>query len=343
MSATGDVAGDRVERLLRRLDRGDHSPLRQPRPRSQRPAGLGDRRGDPREASSSDRRPLESHLALGERPGREVDVRVGEPGKDAAAAEVDALGARSAVSWVPTPPAIRSPAIASAARRQGGVEGPDDAVLEDHARAAKIEAAARASRPSEMASAPKARGVAKGAAIRSARRGARRRSGGGRHQGVSAQSERVGAGSANPRRAPARQASLIRPRAGSRRDAAEAASPARLSRPPSAPRGGRRAAAAGGGEGALARTGGAARETGARPRAVDAGLRGREPSAAACRAQAAPAPWPTPGGAGPGGGAWWRVPLVAERSGFCSTSRGAVPGHGQAVGGGRGGARGAGA
>ena len=57
---------------------------------------------------------LEPHVTLRERPRREVDVRVGEPGKDAPAAEVDDVGLGSAVSCVPTPPATRSPAIASA-------------------------------------------------------------------------------------------------------------------------------------------------------------------------------------------------------------------------------------
>ena len=43
-----------------------------------------------------------------------MDVGVVEPGEDAAAAEIDRSGLGSAVSCVPTPPAIRSPAIASA-------------------------------------------------------------------------------------------------------------------------------------------------------------------------------------------------------------------------------------
>ncbi len=77
---------------------------------------------------------LEPHLALRERPGREVDVRVGEAGKDAAAAEIDAHRGWQAPSRAcRRRPRRASPAIASArvvGKRR--IHRADDAVLEDH-------------------------------------------------------------------------------------------------------------------------------------------------------------------------------------------------------------------
>ena len=131
-----DVACDRVEHLPCRLDRTATSRRsRQPRPRSQPPGGT-----DPTAAAHAlDRllerlRPLEAHLVLRERPGDEVDVRVREARKDAAAAEIDDLRRRERRL-------VRADAAGDAVARdrerprdrQRGVERPDDSVLEDHA------------------------------------------------------------------------------------------------------------------------------------------------------------------------------------------------------------------
>ena len=94
------VAGDRVERLPRRLGRRRQSPLA-PAAAAQpaaRRAPTRARRARASSASSSVRVALEPHLPLRERPGREVDVRVGEARDDAAPAEVDDVGARRAPS-----------------------------------------------------------------------------------------------------------------------------------------------------------------------------------------------------------------------------------------------------
>ena len=115
------VAGDSVE-CLRRLDR--RRPLAVPPAEPAQPAALrhlADRRCHTRERVVERLGALEPHLPLRQRPAREVHVGVGEAREDAQPAEVDALGLASAVSCVPTPPAIRSPAIASAAAR--GSEG----------------------------------------------------------------------------------------------------------------------------------------------------------------------------------------------------------------------------
>ena len=87
------LARDGVEQLLRRLDPGCPvavAPAVAAQPASGRDLGLahaGERLLDRRAA-------VQLHLALRERPGREVDVRVGEGGEDAAAAEVHDLRAR---------------------------------------------------------------------------------------------------------------------------------------------------------------------------------------------------------------------------------------------------------
>ena len=84
-------------------------------------------------ASSSDAAPSSRTCALRERPGREVDVRVGEAGKHAAAAEVDDVRARQA----PTRGCRRRPRSARRRSRARAVVGSDaihradDAVLED--------------------------------------------------------------------------------------------------------------------------------------------------------------------------------------------------------------------
>ena len=81
------------------------------------------------------RHTLELHLALGERPGREVDVRVGEARKDAAAAEIDDIrtGKRQLVRPDPARH-VRPGDRERSGRRQRRIHRADDAVLEDHAR-----------------------------------------------------------------------------------------------------------------------------------------------------------------------------------------------------------------
>jgi hypothetical protein len=70
--------------------------------------------------------PVQAHAAAGERPGREVDVRVVEAGQQAAAAEVDALGvgrrARGHAAGCDREPLDH---------RRAGVERADRAVLEE--------------------------------------------------------------------------------------------------------------------------------------------------------------------------------------------------------------------
>ena len=89
------VAGDAVERLLRRL--GRRRPVAGAPARAAEPAsrlGCARRLGDTLQRLVERGGVLQPDLPLRERPGREVDVRVGEAGQDAAAAEVDALRAR---------------------------------------------------------------------------------------------------------------------------------------------------------------------------------------------------------------------------------------------------------
>ena len=100
----GHVAGDGVERLLRRL-RG-RRPFAAPPAEAAQPASRGhlaDRRGDARQRVVQRLRALEPDLSLGERPRGEVDVRVGEAREHAAPAEVDAVGARRARSRASRP------------------------------------------------------------------------------------------------------------------------------------------------------------------------------------------------------------------------------------------------
>ncbi len=78
---------------------------------------------------------LEPHVAPRERPGREVDVRVREPGHDAASAEVDHL--RSRERDLVHADAARNPVARDRERArdgQRGVQGADEAVFQDHAR-----------------------------------------------------------------------------------------------------------------------------------------------------------------------------------------------------------------
>ena len=129
------VAGDSVECLLRRLDR--RRPLAVPPAEPAQPPALGhlaDRRCHTRERVVERLGALEPHLALCQRPAREVHVGVGEARQDAPPAEVDPLRARE--GGLVRPDAAGDPVARDRERRgprQRGIERADDAVLEDHA------------------------------------------------------------------------------------------------------------------------------------------------------------------------------------------------------------------
>ena len=128
-----DVARHRVERLPRRL--GLRLPVAAAPAEAAQPAARPGLRAAPATratASSSERDPSSRTCRWPSDQLREVHVRVGEARARRSAAEVDRSGLASAVSCVPTPPAIRSPAIASAPRSGARVHRADDAVLEDH-------------------------------------------------------------------------------------------------------------------------------------------------------------------------------------------------------------------
>src|SRR5204863_8583095 len=89
------VAGDLVERLLRRLDR--RRPVAAAPAEPAQPAtGLDVAYclRDPLQRLVERARPLQADLSLRERPGWEMDVGVVEAGQEAAAAEVDHVRAR---------------------------------------------------------------------------------------------------------------------------------------------------------------------------------------------------------------------------------------------------------
>ena len=87
------LAGDLVERLLRRL--GARRPVAvAPAVATQPAAGRDLGRGHARQGLLQRGAAVELHLPLRERPGREVDVGVGEGGQDAAPAEVHGLRRR---------------------------------------------------------------------------------------------------------------------------------------------------------------------------------------------------------------------------------------------------------
>ena len=85
----GNVAGDGVERLLRRR----RGPIRVAPAEAAEDATRRVGASNPAERLVERRHALEAHLAQRERPGRKVDVRVREAGQHAAAAEVDDVGA----------------------------------------------------------------------------------------------------------------------------------------------------------------------------------------------------------------------------------------------------------
>ena len=108
-----------VECLLRRLDR--RRPVaRAPAHAAQPTSGLhlARRRCDTLQRLVQRRRSLQPHLALCERPGREVDVRVVEARQDAAAAQVDAVGARE--RRLVRPDAARDPVAGDRERADDG-------------------------------------------------------------------------------------------------------------------------------------------------------------------------------------------------------------------------------
>src|SRR5437588_608565 len=94
---------------------GFHSPLRQPKPRSQRPSGTDGAASATRATASS------SEPAPSRRTSRRATDQVGKwtcaslnPGRTQRPPRSTRSGLGSAVSCVPTPPATSSPAIASA-------------------------------------------------------------------------------------------------------------------------------------------------------------------------------------------------------------------------------------
>ncbi len=126
------LAGDLVERLLRRLD--SRLPVAVPpavaaQPAPGRDLGLA----HARERLVDRRAAVQLHLALRERPGREVDVRVGEGGEDAAAAEVDDVraGERGLVD-ADAARDVRAGDRERPSGRQRRIERADDPVLENH-------------------------------------------------------------------------------------------------------------------------------------------------------------------------------------------------------------------
>ena len=90
----GHVAGDRVERLLRRRRGPVGVAPALCRAASGPRAARHARRAPARSASSSEAAPSSRTWRWAHRPAREVHVRVGEAGEHAAAAEVDDLGGR---------------------------------------------------------------------------------------------------------------------------------------------------------------------------------------------------------------------------------------------------------
>ena len=92
-------------------------------------------RSDALERLLERRTAFEPHVVLRQRPGREVDVRVGEAGQHATAAEVDDVRARQ--GGLVGADASRDPIACDRERaygRQRRVHRANDAVLEDHAR-----------------------------------------------------------------------------------------------------------------------------------------------------------------------------------------------------------------
>src|SRR2546423_6472136 len=115
MSAAGVSPVTRSSASFVGSTRGDHSPLRQPKPRSQRPAGTDPAASATRATASSSERVPSS------RTSRRATDQVGKwtcaslkPGRTQRPPRSTRSGLGSAVSCVPTPPATTSPAIASA-------------------------------------------------------------------------------------------------------------------------------------------------------------------------------------------------------------------------------------
>ena len=128
------LAGDRVERLLGRLGAG--IPVAVAPAVAAQPAAGGDLGlADAGERLVERRAAVELHLALRERPGREVHVRVGESGQDAAAAEVDDVRARERrLVHAHAAGDVRAGDRQRPRSGERGIHRPDGAVLEDHRR-----------------------------------------------------------------------------------------------------------------------------------------------------------------------------------------------------------------
>ena len=130
------VARHTVERLLRRLDRRRPvagSPAHAAEPTSR--LHLARRRCHTLQRFVERRCSLQPDLALCERPGREVDVRVVQPRQDTAAAQVDPVGARE--RRLVGSDAARNPVAGDRERADDGQRRrhrPHDSVLEDHSR-----------------------------------------------------------------------------------------------------------------------------------------------------------------------------------------------------------------
>ena len=129
-----DVAAERVEQLPCRDSGG--IPVGVPPPVADDPAtgsGSCDRRAHPIDRLRKRSAPLEPDLALGEGPGREVDVGVVEAGKDTTAPEIDTLraGKRKFVRTDATHDPVAGDCKGTG-RRQERVHRPHRPVLEDH-------------------------------------------------------------------------------------------------------------------------------------------------------------------------------------------------------------------
>ena len=128
------LARDLVERLLRRQQA--RAPVAVPPAVAAQPAtGRDVCLADPCQRLLERRAAVELHLPLRERPGWEVDMRVGERGKDAAAAEVDDVRARQCrLVHAHSARDVRARDRQGPRSGEGRIHRPDDTVLEDHRR-----------------------------------------------------------------------------------------------------------------------------------------------------------------------------------------------------------------
>ena len=125
------LAGDLVERLLRGL----RLPVRRSPTLTADPAGPRSCSSHPVERLGQRSDSVQAHIALTQRPGGEVDMRVREPGDDTPPAEVDDL--RSRKSRFMRSHTARDSLARDRERTCDGerrVHGADDPVFEDHGR-----------------------------------------------------------------------------------------------------------------------------------------------------------------------------------------------------------------